>query len=221
MKCKSTSYELLKLLKHQLDQMWGGLVNIGGDAEFVEIALQKTLKCLSVNRSPYTKNDSGETQFHLENTVQYSIFLYYLANIFYKHGEIKKASFIYYLNKTLNCVELFYAIDLPEHFYMEHPLGSVMGRAQYGDYFLFYQGCTVGGNRSTYPTIGNHIIMYSNSKILGDCHIGNNVIIGANAYIKDMDIPDNSLVFGQCPKVIIKSDKPDLIKRTMEAIWQK
>ena len=45
----------------------------------------------------------------------------------------------------MNSVDLFYAIELPQKFGAEHPLGSVMGRAKYGDGFFFYQGCTVGG----------------------------------------------------------------------------
>ncbi len=52
--------------------------------------------------------------------------------------------------------------------------------------------------------LGNNITMYSNSKILGKSKIGDNVIIGANAYVKDTDIPDNSMVFGEFPNLIIK-----------------
>lgn len=105
----------------------------------------------------------------------------------------------------LNGVDLFYAIELPEHWNCEHPLSSVMGRAKYGDYFFFYQGCTVGGNHHLeYPVLGHHVTMYSNSKILGKSHIGSNVIIAANAYVKDTDIPDNSIVFGQFPNLTIK-----------------
>ena len=82
--------------------------------------------------------------------------------------------------------------------------GGVMGRAQYGDYFLYYQGCTVGGNKSQYPVIGEHVTMFSNSKILGNSHIGNNVIISASTYIINQNIPDNSIVFGMSPDIIIK-----------------
>ena len=46
--------------------------------------------------------------------------------------------------------------------------------------------------------------MTANSKVFGNSYIGNNVIIGVDACIKDEDIPDNSLVFGQSPSLIIK-----------------
>ena len=83
----------------------------------------------------------------------------------------------------MNSVELFYEVELPKYFYLDHPLGSVMGRAKYGEYFMFSQGCTVGENKGVYLKIGDFVIMYSNSKIIGASTIGNNCIISANTYI--------------------------------------
>ena len=54
---------------------------------------------------------------------------------------------LYFLNKQMNGLDMFYAIELPKHFGAEHPVGSVMGRAKYSNGFFFYQGCTVGGTR--------------------------------------------------------------------------
>jgi len=138
------------------------------------------------------------------------IFLYYLSHDIYIHRESTVlCDKIYYLNKILNCVDLFYAINLPDAFGAEHPLGSVMGRATYGNGFFFYQGCTVGGTKAKdgtiyYPQLGKDVKMYANSSILGRCKVGNNVQIGAGALVKNEDIPDNSIVFGQSPNLIIK-----------------
>ncbi len=57
----------------------------------------------------------------------------------------------------MHSVDWFYAVDLPVHFLCEHPLGSVLGKASYGDYFLIYQGTTVGGS------IKGDIIYYDES----------------------------------------------------------
>ena len=66
----------------------------------------------------------------------------------------------------------FYAVELPVHFLCEHPLGSVLGRAIYGDYLFVYQGTTVGGNRNkgilSYPKIGTNVVLYANATILGN-----------------------------------------------------
>lgn len=153
----------------------------------------------------------GEAYFSPFHSGQYCIFLYYLSRQIAHPGDglgdKKLADKLYYLNKALNSVDLFYEINLPAHFGVEHPLGSVMGRASYGDDFFFYQGCTVGGNHHIYPVIGNNVKMCANSTILGNSHIGNNVTLGAGALVKDQDVPENTNVFGQSPNLIIKQKK--------------
>ena len=112
----------------------------------------------------------------------------------------------------MNGIDLFYAIELPNHFGAEHPVGTVMGRAKYGDGFFFFQGCTVGGTKDKegnilYPIIGENVRMYANSSILGKCRIGCNVQVGAGTIVKNQDVPDDSIVFGQSPNLIIKMRK--------------
>lgn len=149
-------------------------------------------------------------RFNPYHAVQYMIFLYYLSHDIYKNANLGQlCDKIYYLNKILHAVDLFYAVELPDQFGAEHPLGAVMGRAKYNNGFFFYQGCTVGGTRDKennlyYPVFEENVHMYSNSSILGKCHIGKNVNIGAGCIVKNQDIPDNCTVFGQSPNLIIK-----------------
>lgn len=152
-------------------------------------------------------------RFNPYHSVQFMTFLYYLSHIIYKNANAGQlCDKIYYLNKIFHSVDLFYAIELPKQFGAEHPLGSVMGRAKYSNGFFFYQGCTVGGTYDKvgnihYPLIEENVKMYANSSILGKCHIGKNVQIGAGALVKNQDVPDNSIVFGQSPNLIIKTKK--------------
>ena len=154
----------------------------------------------------YTEN---EVKFDPCHSVQYMIFLYYLSHYLYKNniGE-GLCDKVYYLNKIMNGVDLFYAIKLPNAFSAEHPIGTIMGRAEYSDGFFFYQGCTVGGTRKGkqlyYPLIGKNVKMYANSSIIGNCIIGDNVQIGAGCIVKNQNIPSNATVFGQSPNLIIK-----------------
>ena len=46
--------------------------------------------------------------------------------------------------------------------------------------------------------------------VLGEVRIGNNVTIGANCVI-DFDIPDNTTVVGQKPRIIRKSINSSII----------
>ena len=149
--------------------------------------------CSNINNK-YYKDLSLLSPFH---SCQYTMFLYFLANTIFKkeNKRLEICDKIYNLLKIISSADLYYEISLPEIFMLEHPVGSVMGRAKFGNYFSFMQGCTVGGNHLDYPELGDFVIMFSNSKILGKCKIGNNVLVSANTYIKDTDIPDNSMVF--------------------------
>lgn len=159
----------------------------------------------SKNENKYYSK-SGEAYFNPYHSGQYTVFLYYFSNTVFKADSenTRLADKIYYLNRIMNACDLFYEVDLPEIFMLDHPLGSVMGRAKFGNYFAFGQNCTVGNNNNIFPVIGKYVTMTANSMILGNSKIGNNVIIGAGACVKDQDVPDNSLVFGSSPNLIIK-----------------
>ena len=43
--------------------------------------------------------------------------------------------------------------------------------------------------------MGNHVVMFPGSKVVGNVHIGNNVVIAANSVVTK-DIPDNCIVGG-------------------------
>lgn len=167
---------------------------------------KKTIGCLCTSTNKYCQScvTAGVNPFHSNS---YCIYLYWFSRDILKQGFVELATTIYYLNKILNSVELFYEVELPPIWMCEHPLGSVIGRGKIGNYFFFAQGCTIGGNKGIYPTVGEKVSMLSNSKVIGNSHIGNNSIIAANTYIKDENIPDDSIVFGQSPDIIIKRNK--------------
>lgn len=203
----SPSFETLdKLIRHQvhslflLDEIESELIS-----NSLNEALNKTERSFSQSSNKYYKRD-GQVFFSIYHSGQYCIFLYFLSRqIFLDNpGNSTLADKIYYLNKSLNGLDLFYEIKMPEAFQLDHPVGSVMGRATYGNNFTFAQLCTVGNNHGVFPTIGENVTMLSGSKILGNCIIGANVIVSANTYIKDTDIPANSLVFGSSPNLTIK-----------------
>lgn len=181
--------------------------------EYIDKALERCGVCFQGVDNKYFKNELGGVIFNPFHSVQYMTFLYTIANELYRNG-VSSALIdkLYYLNKVMNGLDMFYAIELPEIWSAEHPVGSVLGRAKYGDGFFFYQGCTVGGNRGKdgilyYPVIGKNVRMYANSSFIGKCNIGDNVILGAGALVKDTDIPSNCVVFGQSPNLIIKENK--------------
>lgn len=174
-------------------------------SEFASV-LERLERCFIPNSNKYYIRN-GEAYFNPFHSGQYNIFLYFLSNNVWKSGHAFLADKIYYLNKIMNSDDLFYEIELPDIFALDHPVGSVMGRAKYSNGFSFSQGCTVGNNHGIYPVVGNNVQMCGNTSIIGKCCIGNNVTLGFGAVVKDQDVPDNSLVFGQSPNLIIKPKK--------------
>lgn len=165
------------------------------------------------NKYYWKLNGAGEREPYFDplHTCQWLLFLYLVANTIYKYEDekIEAASIvcdkIYGQSKTVSGCDLYYQVDMPDFFSFDHPTGCFMGRAKYGNHFSFTQGCSVGNIDEIYPVIGENVKMYPGSKILGNSHIGNNVIITTNTVIRNQDVPDNSIVSGESPELIIKS----------------
>ncbi len=131
------------------------------------------------------------------------IFVLFLTSIA-QNGGGKLKDKVFYLNKIMNGIDIFYDVELPEFFTLNHQVGSVIGRGKFSDGFSFIQNCTVGESFGKWPTIGRDCCMCAGSSIIGDCTIGDNVLIGANATVKNETIPSNVMVFGESPKLIVK-----------------
>ena len=200
--------KITNLVLRQLKNYWDDV-----DENIIAANVPEALKAMEENFYGLPNKrffDGVKAVFNPVMSIHWMIFLYRLSNVIYKNweGTAKEADYCYYLNKIMHANDWFYAINLPKHFLCEHPLGSVLGRATYGDYFFIYQGITVGGNvskgRTYYPIIGNNVIMLANSSILGESKIGANVIVATGACIVHENIPDNCIVFGRSPNLIIK-----------------
>ena len=173
---------------------------------FLEVAFDQALircnTCFSKCRNKYYKDSDGVV-FNPYHSGQYTIFLYWLARSLYEeYGDSARSlcDRVYFLNRVLNSVDLYYEVKMPEFFFLDHPLGSVLGRATYGDGLTFAQQCNVGGNHNIYPRLGSNVILLSGSKILGNCSIGSNVLISANTLVMDI-----ALVFGRPRDYVVKS----------------
>ena len=75
-----------------------------------------------------------------------------------------------------------------------------------------YQHVTIGSNHLKKtkhpgdPQIGNNVLIGAGARIIGGIKIGNNVKIGAGCVVME-DVPDNSVVVMNKPRIIIKSEE--------------
>ena len=79
-----------------------------------------------------------------------------------------------------------------------------------GENFNISQGCLIGnaqGKRAGAPVIGNNVCMNANAIIIGNAHIGNDVLIAPGAFV-NFDVPDNSIVIGNPGQIIPRDSSP-------------
>jgi serine O-acetyltransferase len=162
-------------------------------------ALDRVEHCFAhIHRKYY--NEGGALEFDHLNSDHMATLLYFFANTVWRdEGDLGLATRLFYLNKILHGLDLFYSVALPDIFMLVHPVGTVIGNAYYQNYLVIYQNCTVGAVSQNYPRFGLGTILYSRSSVLGDCKLGDDVIVAANAMIIDREVPPSTVVIGQPP----------------------
>lgn len=137
-------------------------------------------------------------RFDYLHSTQYCTFLYYLANTIKRNGnadDIEVCTKLFLLNKALNGIDLFYEIEMPEVFFIGHSVGIVLAKATYGNYLVLYQNSTIGKNHGVAPVVGEGVVMYPNTAIIGRCHIGDGTILAQGTSIINHDTPGHCITF--------------------------
>ena len=194
--------DLAQYVRKQFENAFPDGADLGELPKFVELALGRVEHCFSRVRLKGFFAD-GQARFSHWHCDQYAIFLYYLANTAFRekpgHPIADKA---YALNKALHALDAFYEVELPDVFAVQHPVGTVLGRASYSDYFICYHNCTVGANLDNdYPSFGRGIVMYGGSRVIGKTAVGDNTFVSTGAIVIDGGVLEpNSVLHGIYPK---------------------
>lgn len=107
------------------------------------------------------------------------------------------------LSKTLmkrNGIEITFTTQIGAGLLLSHPYGiTVNPGAVLGENVTLFKGSTIGsvrsGKRRGTPVIGDNVVIGTNAFVCGGVRIGNDVLIAANSFV-DFDVPDHSLVLG-------------------------
>lgn len=165
-----------------------------------------------VNNKYYTK--SLEDSFDYLHSDHYAMFIYLLSQeASHTLGNENYANKFFYFNKIKHSIDVYHKVKLPEVFLFVHPIGSIIGNGTFGNFLAIYQGVTIGSKvgEFKYPQLGTNVTLFANSTLIGDCKIGNNVVIGANAFLLSKEVPNGQLVVGQHPdnKIMPFEQKPN------------
>ena len=181
-------------------------------------ALQRVEHCFSsIHRKYY--EDGGVTLFDHLNGDHAAAFLYLLGNtVWHETGDERLPTKLFYLNKIMHGLDLYFSVPMPDVFLLVHPVGTVLGKARYGEYLVVYQNCTVGADTDVYPRFGDGVILYSSSSVIGDCTVGDNVVFAANSMVVDLDVPRDTVVLGQYPAQRFVPNQTPVRERRFEQV---
>ena len=214
MKLSLSREDLVGYVGRQLDNSFpDGSAAAPALAHFVGPTLERVEHCFERVRMK-SFHDAAGARFSHTHGDQYAIFLYYLANTIHRlGGDLRLAEKTYLLNKTLHGLDAFYEVALPDIFALVHPVGTVLGRARYADYFCAYHNCAVGSNLSQEaPTFGRGVVLFGASRVIGRCTIGDNCLVATGTVVLDTSAPDNSVIFGNYPNTTSKPTRWNVIR---------
>lgn len=110
------------------------------------------------------------------------------------------------ISRFLTGIEIHPGAKIGRRFFIDHGMGVVIGETtEIGDDVLLYQGVTLGGTGNEtgkrHPTLGNHVVVGTGAKVLGNIRVGDNVRIGAGSVVV-RPVPDNSTVVGVPGRIV-------------------
>lgn len=125
------------------------------------------------------------------------------------------------ISEILTGIELPCEVTLGRRFRIDHFGGIIIsGDVVFGDDCVIRNGVTVGlrhtGVRGA-PVIGNRVDIGAGAKILGAIHIGDDVVIGANAVVIT-DVPANSIAVGIPARILPRKDKQAVVDQQPELL---
>ncbi|RAK64758.1 hypothetical protein [Phenylobacterium kunshanense] len=149
-------------------------------------------------------------QFNVLQSSQHCIFLYYLSNTIYaRSGDTAAATRLFLMNKAFNGIDLFYEIQMPPVFYIGHSVGIVLAKATYGNYLVLYQNSTVGRHKDQIPVIGDRVVLYPNTAVIGRSVIGNDAVLSQGVSAVNKTVPEGKIAFRAGGSDLAFQPRPD------------
>ena len=146
----------------------------------------------------------------------HAILAHRLAHRLYKAGVPLIPRVISQISRFFTGIEIHPGATIGRRFFIDHGMGVVIGETtEIGDDCLLYQGVTLGGTGNEkgkrHPTIGDHVVVGTGAKVLGNIRIGNHVKVGAGSVVV-YPVPDHSTVVGIPGRVVRSRSDNDVLE---------
>ena len=148
----------------------------------------------------------------------YAIFVYRVAHELYESGVPLIPRIMSEYAHGATGIDINPGAKIGEYFFIDHGTGVVVGETTIiGDNVKLYQGATLGALSPAgmptnpgvrrHPKVGNNVVIYANSTLLGGAtEIGDNVIVGGNAFLTSSVEPDTT-VSVKTPEMIFRGKR--------------
>ena len=73
------------------------------------------------------------------------------------------------------------------------PAGS--GFETYGNHLVLYQNSTVGRHKDQIPVIGDRVVLYPNTAVIGRSVVGDDAVVSQGVSVVNKRVPANSIAF--------------------------
>jgi serine O-acetyltransferase len=142
----------------------------------------------------------------------HAIWLHRIAHALYQRKWFTTARLISHFNRWLTGIEIHPGANIGRRLFIDHGMGVVIGEtSEIGEDCLIYKGVVLGGTtlekKKRHPTLGNRVIIGSNSTVLGAITIGDGARIGSGSVVVKQ-VPPGATVVG-VPGRIVESLTPE------------
>ncbi|MCJ7803839.1 MAG: serine O-acetyltransferase, partial [Desulfobacterales bacterium] len=130
----------------------------------------------------------------------HAIWLHRIAHALYQRRWFTTARLVSHFSRGFTGIEIHPGAKIGRRLFIDHGMGVVMGETtEIGDDCLIYKGVVLGGTtlekKKRHPTLGNRVIIGSNSTVLGAITIGDGARIGSGSVVVK-SVPAGATVVG-------------------------
>jgi serine O-acetyltransferase len=142
----------------------------------------------------------------------HAIWLHRAAHTLYQRKWFTTARLVSHFSRWFTGIEIHPGAKIGRRLFIDHGMGVVIGETtEIGEDCLIYKGVVLGGTtlekKKRHPTLGNRVIVGSNSTILGAIDIGDGARIGSGSVVVK-PVPAGATVVG-VPARIVESLTPE------------
>ena len=129
-----------------------------------------------------------------------------IAHFLYLRKWYTTARLISHFSRWITGIEIHPGAAIGRRVFIDHGMGVVIGEtSEIGEDCLIYKGVVLGGTtlekKKRHPTLGNRVIVGSNSTILGAITIGEGARIGSNSVVVK-SVPPGATVVGVPGRIV-------------------